>query len=102
MAKDSKFEPIAAIVMVAHAPERRRRGVVPAQAGGCCCCCCCCCLHTVGGLVGALIASKPEHEPGRWSSVGIPSFWEDEPDRPTAAVTSTSNSEAITDEAPHL
>ena len=41
--------------VVAHPPERRRqRSGAPAQAGQCCCCCCC--LHTLGGLIGALVA----------------------------------------------
>lgn len=38
-----------------HQPERRRRAGTTLAAG--CCCCCCCCLHTVGGLIGAAIAS---------------------------------------------
>jgi hypothetical protein len=38
-----------------HQPERRRRAGTTLSAG--CCCCCCCCLHTVGGLIGAAIAS---------------------------------------------
>jgi hypothetical protein len=29
--------------------------VVTARCG--CCCCCCCCLHSLGGLVGAAVAS---------------------------------------------
>src|SRR5438105_3692403 len=56
-----------------HPPERRRRSVIVASPS--CCCCCCCCLHTVGGLVGAGIASaKPT---GRfaarlyWQTLGI-------------------------------
>ena len=40
-----------------HPPERRaNRGVVVACTGSCCCCCCCC-LHTLGGIVGAAVAS---------------------------------------------
>lgn len=46
----------ASIRLTAHPPERRRRSsVIAAQA--CCCCCCCCCLHTIGGLIGALVGS---------------------------------------------
>ncbi len=42
-----------------HPPERRSTSVVLACGGcGCgCCCCCCCCAHTVGGLIGASVAS---------------------------------------------
>lgn len=40
----------------AHPPERGApRSVVVAC--GCSCCCCCCCLHSVGGVIGAAIAS---------------------------------------------
>ena len=40
-----------------HPPERREnRGVIVACTGSCCCCCCCC-LHTLGGIVGAAVAS---------------------------------------------
>lgn len=38
------------------APERGGNGPSAAPAGHCCCCCCCC-LHSVGGVVGALIAT---------------------------------------------
>ena len=39
-----------------HPPERREnRGVIVACTGSCCCCCCC--LHTLGGIVGAAVAS---------------------------------------------
>lgn len=41
-------------VQVHPSERRRRRGVVLNAA----CCCCCCCLHSVGGLIGALIGSK--------------------------------------------
>jgi hypothetical protein len=41
-----------------HPGERgRRRGVV--LNAGCCCCCCCCCLHTIGGVLGAMLGSAP-------------------------------------------
>jgi hypothetical protein len=50
------------IRLTAHPPERRRRSsVIAAQA--CCCCCCCCCLHTIGGLVGALVGSVIRLDP---------------------------------------
>jgi hypothetical protein len=44
------------VAVIVHPPERRRQRspVIAAQA---CCCCCCCCLHTIGGLVGALVGS---------------------------------------------
>jgi hypothetical protein len=50
-----------------HPPERRRRQVVTLQAG--CCCCCCCCLHSVGSVIGAVVAGNrgateaPERSP---------------------------------------
>jgi hypothetical protein len=36
-------------------PERQRQRSMVVHCG--CCCCCCCCLHTVGGLLGAVVAS---------------------------------------------
>jgi hypothetical protein len=40
-----------------HPPERRaKRGIIVACPGSCCCCCCC--LHTLGGIIGAAIASR--------------------------------------------
>jgi len=33
---------------------------------GCCCCCCCCCLHSLGGLIGAAVASIPRKDTA-WS-----------------------------------
>jgi hypothetical protein len=46
----------AEVIVTVHPPERRHRGgvVVPSCA---CCSCCCCCLHTIGGLVGAVMGS---------------------------------------------
>ena len=44
----------APIQIEVHTPERRRRRGVTVCAG---CCCCCCCLHTVGGLIGALVGA---------------------------------------------
>ncbi len=41
-----------------HPAERGRRGGVVLY-GTCCCCCCCCCLHTIGGVVGAILGSIP-------------------------------------------
>jgi hypothetical protein len=48
------------ISLTSHPPERDRRfRRQPAQAGGCCCsCCCCCCLHSIGGIVGALVGAS--------------------------------------------
>ena len=37
-----------------HRPERRRRAGTTLYGPGCCCCCCC--LHTVGSLLGAVVA----------------------------------------------
>jgi hypothetical protein len=52
------------ITVVAHSGERRqRRPTMQAQAGQGCCCCCCCCLHSVGGLIGALIESRMGEDP---------------------------------------
>jgi hypothetical protein len=53
--------PLPPIGLILHPDERRAgsssRGV---YAAGCCCCsCCCCCVHTIGGLVGAAIGSRP-------------------------------------------
>ena len=56
-------------------PERRRGTTTLAQAGcgcGCCCCCCCCCLHSVGGVVGALLVSGSETEE---ESRSVAAFW---------------------------
>lgn len=44
--------------IVAHPPERSRRGAVLLSAGSCCCCCCC--LHSLGGIVGALVGGSRE------------------------------------------
>jgi hypothetical protein len=41
------------IQLVAHPPERGRRSTSLAAAGSCCCCCCC--LHSLGGVVGAIV-----------------------------------------------
>ncbi len=50
--------------VVAHPAERRlRRPSVQAHVGGGCCCTCCCCLHSVGGLIGAAVASIKGGEP---------------------------------------
>ena len=37
-----------------HQPERRRRAGTTLYGPGCCCCCCC--LHSVGSLLGAVVA----------------------------------------------
>lgn len=48
--------PDVRITITAHPPERGRAGsLAPAQAGASCCCCCCC-LHSLGALVGAVVA----------------------------------------------
>jgi hypothetical protein len=43
-------------------PERRRRGTTSLYAPGCCACCCCCCLHSVGGIIGALVGREIRRE----------------------------------------
>ncbi len=52
------------ITLHAHPPERRRPRSVVAASG--CCCCCCCCLHTLGGLVGAAVASRDNPAAGTY------------------------------------
>lgn len=46
---------------VAHPPERRRRSTTLLSAG--CCCCCCCCVHTLGGIVGAVVGARRKDIP---------------------------------------
>jgi hypothetical protein len=41
-------------------PERRR-GTTTLYAPGCTCCCCCC-LHTIGGLIGAVVGPRIKSE----------------------------------------
>ena len=43
-----------------HPPERYQIENIDPSCAGNCCCCCCCCLHTLGGLVGALVYSMSE------------------------------------------
>lgn len=38
--------------------ERKSRPAVAMCMGCTSCCCCCCCVHTAGGIVGAVIATK--------------------------------------------
>jgi hypothetical protein len=53
------------VVFKVHGPERRRRAFVNLQVGlGGCCSCCCCCLHTIGGLIGAIVAPSIGAEEG--------------------------------------
>jgi hypothetical protein len=56
--KPKSQERASVITLQAHPPERRRRrsAELLSQLNGCCCCCCCC-LHSVGSLVGAVVAS---------------------------------------------
>jgi hypothetical protein len=55
-----------------HPPERRRG--IGTQGDCCCgCCCCCCCLHSLGGLVGAAVGSRPKG--GSWGGRGVRSYW---------------------------
>ncbi len=66
-----------AVRVVVHPPERGpRRSSVPAQAGPCCCSCCCCCLHTLGGLIGAAVASNLAGPPRRSADLPLPHAWE--------------------------
>lgn len=44
------------IEIVAHPPERRRGCTTLLSAGSCCCCCCC--LHSLGGVVGAIVGGS--------------------------------------------
>jgi hypothetical protein len=90
---------IASITVTVHPPEHGRRANVPAQAGGCCTCCCCCCLHTVGGIVGAVIAPRMGQKPAAWSHLALIEEWDDEDYEPSLA---TSHPEGITEEAPDL
>lgn len=46
---------------VAHPPERRRSSTTLLSAG--CCCCCCCCVHTLGGIVGAVLGGRRNYVP---------------------------------------
>jgi hypothetical protein len=43
-----------------HLPERGRPEIAEPACAGASCSSCCCCLHTVGGLVGALVFSLKE------------------------------------------
>jgi hypothetical protein len=47
-----------AIAVIAHPAERRRRVSGNPALAGPCCCCCCCCLHSLGGIVGAVMAPQ--------------------------------------------
>ena len=55
-----------------HEPERRHAtgGRVLCNGG---CCCCSCCLHSLGGLVGAALASRKEKASTGSSIVGL--YW---------------------------
>lgn len=103
MPKDSLIrEPAkpSAVMVVAHPPERRRgRSSVPAQAGHCCCCCCCCCLHSLGGLIGAIVAPNLGNGSKRLSYLSLTHYW-DEEYSPRPGLTSTREREAITAETP--
>jgi hypothetical protein len=60
-----------------HPPERRRARTVALPCG---CCCCCCCLHSIGGLIGALIGTfipgrrppEPYPPPGYYGEQYVP------------------------------
>lgn len=43
-----------------HPPERGRPEIIEPACAGASCSCCCCCLHTMGGLIGALVFSLKE------------------------------------------
>ena len=45
-----------------HQPERRRAASDHVMCNGGCCCCSCC-LHSLGGLIGAAIATGKSREP---------------------------------------
>jgi hypothetical protein len=66
------------IEVVAHPAERRRgRQTPPAQAGHCCCCCCCC-LHTIGSLIGAVVAPNLGGGGRPSEALALTSYWDEE------------------------
>ncbi len=47
------------VALTPHAPERRRwAGWLSSTTFCSCCCSCCCCAHSLGGLIGAAVASR--------------------------------------------
>jgi hypothetical protein len=44
------------LTIIRHPPEHGPGGTPDVLPAGCCCCCCCC-LHTLGGLIGAVVGS---------------------------------------------
>jgi hypothetical protein len=79
-----------------HPPERRRRADVHMCHGSCCCCCCC--LHTLGGIVGAVIAPKLGGRSTAWSHLSLIEYWEEEDDEP--GPTGAAGRDAIIEEMP--
>jgi hypothetical protein len=90
----------ARVTVTVHPPEHGRRANVPAQAGGCCCSCCCCCLHTIGGIVGAVIGPKLGERPKDWSHLALMDDWDEDEYRPGASADAALDPEAITENAP--
>jgi hypothetical protein len=81
-----------------HPPERRRRTEIRMCAN---CCCCCCCLHTVGGIVGAVMAPKlGGYQSTAWSHLSLIEYWEEEDYDPGAATGARVGQEAITEKMP--
>jgi hypothetical protein len=81
-----------------HQPERRRRTEIRMCHGSCCCCCCC--LHTVGGIVGAVIAPKLGGRSTAWSHLSLIEDWDEEDFQPGPAPGAAADWEAITEKAP--
>lgn len=65
--------------VIQHPPERNMSVMGNRLFCGVACCCCCCCLHSVGGLVGALVTPTPQHFEPQPSSVRLvdirPRYW---------------------------
>jgi hypothetical protein len=80
-----------------HPPERRRRTDIRMCHGSCCCCCC---LHTVGGIVGAVIAPKLGGRSTAWSHLSLIEDWDEEDFEPGPAPGAKADWEAITEKAP--
>jgi hypothetical protein len=79
-----------------HPPERRRRTDIRMCHGSCCCCCC---LHTVGGIVGAVIAPKLGGRSTAWSHLSLIEDWDEEDFQPGPAPGAAADWEAITEKA---
>jgi hypothetical protein len=81
-----------------HPPERRRRTEIRMCHGSCCCCCCC--LHTVGGIVGAVIAPNLGTQATAWSHLSLIAYWEEEEFQSGQAYGAKGDPQAITEKVP--